>query len=297
MKSQKKITYESFTERVANRAKVSNAEANAYIHQFSETAGKALEGGDEVQLYRFGRFVTTRVDEHPGHNPATGEAITIPEHARVDFHPYQALLDAVNRPFRHLRSQMLSEDETDTGPNIIFWVFLLLALLALILGGFAIYSWMSSQGNNLASSEIVSMSMEQPIVRFETVVTEEVPVLKDDVGIASVESVAAVTSTSSIVVAKGDTLWGIAGAQWGDSSWWPMIYAENRADLMHRNPDLIETGSLLRLPVLEGSAVQATDSDLRQKTDAYRMVADDYSRLTHVRAAEYRFVAERGFSE
>ena len=300
MKSEKKITYESFTERVANHAKVSNAEANAYIHEFSDTAGKALEAGDEVQLYRFGRFVTTHVDGHPGHNPATGEAIIIPDHSRVDFHPYQALLDAVNRPFRHLRTRMLSEDETDTGPSILLWVLLLLALLALILGGFAIYNWMSSENSNLASPEFVVMSMEQPLVQYETVVNEEAPALTQDAVIAPAESVAATAATArtiSIVVASGDTLWGIAEAQWGDSSWWPIIYAENRADLMQRNPDLIETGSLLRLPVLEGSVTQATNADLRQKTDAYGIVADDYTRLSHVRAEEYRMVAERGFTE
>jgi hypothetical protein len=96
-------------------------------------------------------------------------------------------------------------------------------------------------------------------------------------------------------VARGDTLWGIAAAQWGDSSWWPLIYTENRVNQTHRNPELIETGSLLRLPVLAGSVAQPTNADLRQKTSAYRMVADDYTRASHSRAAEYRVVAERGF--
>lgn len=295
MKSANKITYESFTERVANRAKVSNAEANSYIHQFSETASKALEGGDEVQLYRFGRFVTTHVDEHAGHNPGTGEAIIIPDHTRVDFHPYQALLDAVNWPFRHLRNRMLSDEETDSRPGIFFWVLLLIALLALIMFGFAINNWMSSQNNELTSSEALAMSMEQAIVQAETVVNEEVPVRTEVAAIAAAESGAVAARTTHIVVARGDTLWGIAAAQWEDSSWWPVIYAENRVDLTQRNPDLIETGSLLRLPVLAGSVAQPTEADLRQKTIAYQIVADDYTRLVNKRAADYRYIAERGF--
>lgn len=297
MKSEKKITYESFTERVANRAKVSNAEANTYIHQFSETAGKALEDGDEVQLYRFGRFVTSHVDAHPGHNPVTGEAITIPDHTRVDFHPYKALLDAVNRPFRHLRTRMLSEDKTTTRSNALFWLLLLLALLALMLGGFAINSWMSNKNSTLAGLEMQTIGMEPTTIQVDTVVNKEAPVIMNNTVSSPEESITATTSTTSIIVTSGDTLWGIAAAQWGDSSWWPLIYAENRADVMQRNPDLIETGSLLRLPVLEASIAQATDENLRQKTDAYRIVADDYTRLSHHRAAEYRLVAKRGFTE
>jgi len=301
MKSENKITYESFTERVANRAKVSHAEANAYIHQLSESAGKALEGGDEVQLYRFGRFVTVHVDEHPGHNPGTGEAITIPEHSRVDFHPYQALLDAVNRPYRHLRTRMLAEDETNTRAGALFWALLLLALLALILFGFAINNWMSSQSSSQSSELVtpvaVAASMEPPTIQFETVVISETPVPVKEAVIVPAEKVAATSRTTSIVVARGDTLWDIAAAQWGDSSWWPLIYAENRVDQKHRNPELIETGSLLRLPVLAGSVSKPTNADLKKKTHAYRMVADDYTRASHSRAEEYRFVAERGFVE
>ncbi|MEX0941680.1 MAG: hypothetical protein WD002_03970 [Pseudomonadales bacterium] len=77
----------------------------------------------------------------------------------------------------------------------------------------------------------------------------------------------------------------------------PVIYAENRVDRAHRNPDLIETGRSLRLPVLTGSAARPTTADLRLKTNAYRIVADDYARLDHMRAAEYRFVADRGFTQ
>lgn len=288
MKSENKITYESFTERVANRAKVSEAEADAYIHQFSKTTGEALEGGDEVQLYRFGRFLTVHADERPGHNPRTGDAITIPEHTRVDFHPYKALLVAVNWPFRHLRTRMLSENKTNTRPALI-WLLLLLGLLGLILIGFAINSGMSAPA-----------SMESSLSQANPVAALQAPVLIADASnrtaIAPAELNAA-TTMKSIVVDRDDTLWGIAASQWGDASWWPVIYVENRAELTHQNPDLIETGSSLRLPVLAGSVAQPADADLIKKTNAYRIVADDYARASNMRAAEYRIVAARGFGQ
>ena len=298
MKSANKITYESFTQRVANRAKVSEAEADAYIHQFSKTTGEALEDGDEVQLYRFGRFVTVHADERPGHNPRTGDAITIPEHMRVNFHPYQALLAAVNWPFRHLRTRMLSENKTDTGPSALIWLLLLLGLLVLLLIGFTINREIFGRDSEPAKPVASSINMESSLSQANPVVASQAPVLTEDASnradSASTQLNVA-TTMKTIVVNKGDTLWGIAASQWGDASWWPVIYAENRAELTQHNPDLIQTASTLHLPVLAGSVTQPTDADLKLKTNAYRIVADDYTRTSNKRAAEYRVVAARGF--
>lgn len=303
MNAENKITYLSFTERVAKRANVSSIEADAYIHQLSKAAGDALEKGDEVQLYRFGRFHTTHVDERPGHNPQTGEALTIPEHTRVDFQPYKALLLAVNWPFRHLRTRMLPQKETVTRSTVITWVILALALLALI---FVLINENIRMFNR--NSVTANTESEQPAIQAAPAVTTAVtetaaaapmePITVTNVALiqsfpvtnaAPVESIAAM----NIVVVPGDTLWGIAASQWGDASWWPVIYAENRPDLADKNPDLIETGSSVRIPVLAGGVAQPTDADLRQKAEADQIVADDYAQLGHPRAAEYRLLANR----
>ena len=302
-----KITYESFTERVARRANVNDTEADAYIHQFAKTAGDALENGDDVQLYHFGRFRTTHVDERPGNNPQTGEALTVPEHTRVDFQPYKALLLAVNFPFRHLRTRMLPEKETDIGSKVILWLLLALALVALILFSIGLYDWISSPNSAVAApaETPATMAPQQPVIQpvpaataTETGTTANVAA-DTATGTASdapIEPVAApVATTTNFLVTPGDTLWGISQSQWGDTSWWPVIYAENRPDLAARNPDFIETGSALRIPVLAGSPAQPADADLRQKANAYRIVADDYARLNHPRAAEYRRFVNRGF--
>lgn len=319
MKNANKITYESFTERVANRAKVSDGEADAYIHQFSEITGDALEDGDEVQLYRFGRFVTVHVEERSGHNPGTGDEIIIPEHSRVDFRPYQALLTAVNWPFRHLRTRMLSEDENNRRPSTLVWLLLLLALIPI---GFAINSWMSGPDTNLANPIPAAVSKDLPLAQaspiansnqtaiIDPVIAEPVivdpviaePVIAETVVTEDARNLANIVpaepyaeTTRSIVVDRGDTLYQIAATQWGDSSLWPLIYAENRVELTRRNPDLIAVGSTLRLPMLPGRIAPATDVYLRQKTDAYKIVADDYTSGSNMRAAEYRVAAARGF--
>lgn len=315
MKDRRKITYEDFTERVAKRANVSEAEADAYIHQFSRTAGDALETGDDVQLYHFGRFSPVHVDERSGSNPNTGEALTVQEHTRVDFQPYKALLVAVNWPFRNLRTRMLPEEEAEKRSSVIPWLLLALALLALLLAGIGLYTWMSGTGEvNEVPTEVsadapAATAPEEPAVEpAPEVASTESGTATDtdtatqpdtgtdtDTGAPAAAPTDSAATTTTMVVAPGDTLWDIAQSQWGDTSWWPVLYAENRATLTARNPDLIETGASLRIPGFEGSAAAPTQADLRDKADAYRIVANDYERLGHARAGEYRSFVNREF--
>lgn len=311
MNAENKITFEAFTERVAKRANLSDSEADAYIHQLAKSAVEALEQGEDVQLYRFGRFHTIHVDQRQGHNPKTGEALTVPEHTRVDFQPYKALLLAVNWPFRHLRTRMLAEEETGIRPRTIGWLILALAVLALI---FVLISQFTGSSNESvvaappADAPAARMAPEQPATQatpggVATVDKAAAPITPIEVTsatlIAPIATISAVPiaspATTNILVGSGDTLWGIAVSQWGDSSWWPVIYVENRSALAARNPDLIEIGSSVRMPVLTGSAAQPTQADLRQKTEAYGVVADDYAALGNARAAEYRLRFNRSF--
>lgn len=135
MSDDNKITLPAFAELVAARAKVSNAEANTYIHQLAKTIGEELESGDDVNLYHFGRFRTTHVDEQAGHDPNSGAPLTIPAHSRVHFRPYSALRFAVNAPFRQLRIRELTPEKTAWRTRTGFWILLaLFALLLIILG-------------------------------------------------------------------------------------------------------------------------------------------------------------------
>lgn len=307
MNSENKINFESFTDRVAKRANVTNTEADAYLHELSKTVGDALEDGDEVKLYHFGRFHTTHFEERPGHNPRTGEASTIPEQTRVDFQPYKALLIAVNWPFRNLRTKMLPEEGTRTRTSTILWLLLALTLLALLVAGITLTSRMFNEetvaqtpaaapaivATEQPAAEVAPINTETTFV-VETSMIPDTPVVDESPAVTTtgsdapagtpVASIAPVT----IVVANGDTLWGIAVSEWGDSSWWPVLYSENRADMAARDPGLIEPGQSLRVPALEGSAAQPAQADLTAKARAYRTVADDYERMGHVQAIEYR---------
>ncbi|MGV8934918.1 MAG: HU family DNA-binding protein [Gallionellaceae bacterium] len=292
MSDDNKITLHAFTALVARRAKVSSDEANVYIHQLAKTMAEGLEKGDYIHLYRFGRFQTTHVDEQAGHNPNTGVELTIPEHSRVQFHPYSALRFAVNAPFRNLHIKELNEDKTEwrTGPGA--WILAALLLLLLLLLGFYLMGGSSTQDASVVPQEkaVETAVVAQPVQAPAEVMPAVVPVEKETTSTAKV-------ATTGFVVSPGDTLWGIAATTWKDPFWWPLIYAENRAELAGRNPDLIENGITLRLPVLAGSAKNPGAADLRLKADAYKIVADDYRKQGNPRAANYKKVAKQSAKE
>ncbi|MFA6902072.1 MAG: HU family DNA-binding protein [Gallionellaceae bacterium] len=275
MSDDNKITLHTFTVLVAERAKVSSVEADTFIHQFAKSISEELEKGGDINLYHFGRFNTTHVDEKAGHNPNSGAPLTIPEHTRVHFHPYGALRLAVNAPFSHLRIRELAPDKTGWRTRPLVWILLALLLLLLILLGI----WRMSE-NSTQESSIVSP--EQAVV----VQTEQTPAPVAPVPAAPAE-VETTAATTDIVVAPGDTLWSISATRLGDPYWWPVIYAENRPELSRHNPDLIDSGITLRIPALAGSVNNPNDADLRLRTSGYQMAADDYLKRGNPRAAAY----------
>ncbi len=291
MNDDNKITLHTFTELVAKRAKVSSADADSYIHQLARTMAAGLEKGDYIHLYHFGRFHTTHVTEQMGHDPNTGKPLTIPEHTRVHFHPYSALRVSVNAPFRHLRIKELTPDKTAWRTRTSIWILLALLALLLIPLGISINSRTSTQDAPVAPPENASANLEPAPPVSEPTVTR-VP--------APVEPKTAPTTKAAateVVVSPGDTLWAIAATRWGDPFWWPVIYAENRAELSRQNPDLINNGITLRIPALAGSVNSPKAADLRLKMNAYRIVADDYQKLGNPRAVAYATVVARGFKE
>ena len=289
MSDDNKITLHAFTALVAGRAKVSSADANTYIHQLAKTMAEGLEKGDYIHLYRFGRFQTTHVDEQAGHNPNSGAPLTIPEHSRVQFHPYSALRFAVNAPFSQLRIKELTPDKTAWRTRNGVWVLLALLVLLLILLGLSVKSWIYGQDVSVVPQEMAS---EKTVVAHNVQTPDTAAPVTVPAAPAEMEPAPTTKAASTgVVVAPGDTLWAIAATRWGDPYWWPLIYAENRPELSRLNPDLIDSGITLRIPALAGSVNSPMAADLRLKTNAYQIVADDYRKLGNPRAAEFAAVA------
>jgi nucleoid DNA-binding protein len=302
MSGDNKIALQSFAALVARRAKVSSVVADSFIHQFALTMSEELEAGGDIPLYRFGRFHTTHVDEKVGHDPNSGAALTIPEHTRVHFRPFSALRYAVNAPFRQLRIKELTLDKSAWRIRSIAWILLLMVVLLLIGLGIMGKSLKSTQDQSLESSEILSDNAEaahsdKAPDTLASAPLESKPAPLADAPVESENTLKAISAVTEVLVVQGDTLWGIAATRLGDPNWWPIIYAESRTDLSHRNPDFIASGMTLRIPVLTGSVNSPNAADLRLKTKAFQIVADDYRTLDNPRTAAYATVAARGFKE
>ncbi|WP_373036303.1 HU family DNA-binding protein [Sulfurimonas sp.] len=302
MSDNNKITFHAFTELVAKRAGVSRVEADAYIHQLALTMSEELEKDSYIHLYHFGRFHTTHVSEQMGHNPNSGEPLTIPEHTRVHFRPYSALRFAVNAPFRQLRIKELTEDKTAWRVRTAALILLAILIVLLILFGIDIKSRLSTQKASLVQPEQPPSEVKLTRPVHEAPVKDaNVPATLTSVPAELPPATTKVTMTKAtetvVTVSSGDTLWTIAATTWGDPFWWPVIYAQNRSELSHQNPDLIDVGITLQIPTLVGSVNNPKAADLQLKADAYRIVADDYRRLDNPRAKEYEMVATRGFNK
>ncbi|MGB4023888.1 MAG: HU family DNA-binding protein [Acutalibacteraceae bacterium] len=80
---------------VAEKAEFSKKDADKAVAAVIESITDALIEGDKVQLVGFGTFEVRDRAEKQGHNPKTGEPMTIPASKLPAFKAGKALKDAV----------------------------------------------------------------------------------------------------------------------------------------------------------------------------------------------------------
>jgi DNA-binding protein HU-beta len=81
---------------VAAETNLAKKDVDAVVTATLAAITNALKEGDKVQLIGFGSFEVKDVAEKVGHNPKTGEALTIPACKKPSFSASKALKDAVN---------------------------------------------------------------------------------------------------------------------------------------------------------------------------------------------------------
>ena len=82
---------------IAERAGLSNSDAEKAVNAFVEVVGGELGKGGKVQLVGFGTFEVGERAARTGKNPKTGEPIEIAACKAPKFKPGKALKDEVNR--------------------------------------------------------------------------------------------------------------------------------------------------------------------------------------------------------
>lgn len=86
-----------FIDAIATQSGLTKAQAQAAYTAFTDTISAALERGDAVTLLGFGTFSTRRREAREGHNPKTGEKITIGASNSAAFKAGKALKERLNK--------------------------------------------------------------------------------------------------------------------------------------------------------------------------------------------------------
>lgn len=92
----KRIGLDKMVENTATTAGVSQEQARKVIKVFVAELKLALCKGEGVALKEFGTFRTIHRAQKKGHNPATGESITIPAQDTVTFRISKKFKETLN---------------------------------------------------------------------------------------------------------------------------------------------------------------------------------------------------------
>lgn len=84
------------SEKVAQKAGISKADAAKSVDAVSEAITEELQRGGEVQIVGFGKFGVSHRPARQGTNPATGEAVDIKASKSPSFKAGRPLKDALN---------------------------------------------------------------------------------------------------------------------------------------------------------------------------------------------------------
>ena len=95
LKRRKIMTKVELIRQIANRASMSQKDAEKALKAFTEAVTEALKEGDKVALVGFGTFEVSERAGRTGRNPQTGEPVEIPASKSPKFKAGKALKDAV----------------------------------------------------------------------------------------------------------------------------------------------------------------------------------------------------------
>ena len=82
---------------VAEKAEISNKDAEKAVKAFTDAVAEELAKGGKVQLVGFGNFEVSERPAREGRNPRTGETMTIAASKTPKFKPGKALKDEINK--------------------------------------------------------------------------------------------------------------------------------------------------------------------------------------------------------
>jgi nucleoid DNA-binding protein len=103
----KRMTKQQLIEKVAAKTELKKSEVEVAVDSVLAMIAEALQGNERVDLRGFGSFVVKERKERQGHNPRTGETITIAAKRSASFKPSKEL------------TEKLAHGETAPTPEVV----------------------------------------------------------------------------------------------------------------------------------------------------------------------------------
>lgn len=82
--------------RLTRDAKLTSAQAEVAISAFIDGIFEAIQRNESVSIAKLGSFSCVERREREGHNPKTGQRITIPSKRAIKFRPAKAFKEVVD---------------------------------------------------------------------------------------------------------------------------------------------------------------------------------------------------------
>lgn len=108
-----KITFPELIELLATATGTSKRMSELFLKELFATVSQALIDGENVRIKNLGQFKLETVKSRKSVSVNTGQEVEIPSHNRLVFTPAKTLADALNEPFAHFETIVLSDELTD----------------------------------------------------------------------------------------------------------------------------------------------------------------------------------------
>lgn len=308
MKKNDKLTFSHLVERVADEAKVSKNAARSLLKEMSSIIDDRLRQDGKVRISHLGIFKLKWQTAKTGRNPQTGEPIEIPAQNRVVFKPAADLRRFINRNYEgeqpeyidNIKNIPASHSEKPDSPrrlSTIKWVGLLIVLILLILPSIFYLSKSSFKSPEVVEKKIHPQALKDLDQSGEELLLSEKSEHPSSRSVVSPGVSSGISSgpadkpgyTQSVI--KGNTLWMISKAFYADPYLWPNIFRVNLNVI--NDPDVLEVGTIIYAPPLEGTAQNLTSNDIMNIADGYFQVYLAYNRLGKKNAPLFLRVARQ----
>ncbi|MCP4371412.1 MAG: LysM peptidoglycan-binding domain-containing protein [Deltaproteobacteria bacterium] len=298
MKKNDKLTFSHLVDRIAGEAKVSKNAARSLLKEMSSIIDDRLRQDGKVRISRIGIFKLKWQAAKTGRNPQTGELIEISAQNRVVFKPAADLRRFINRNYESEPPEYIDniksipafhsvKPDSPSKLSTIKWVGLIIVLILLILPGIIYLSKSSFKSPAVVEKKIHHQALkdsDQPVEELLLSEKTEHPPSRSRVSSIASSGVSSGISSDQAdkpgyaqSVIKGNTLWMISKAFYADPYLWPNIFRVNLSVI--NDPDVLEVGTIIHAPPLEGTAENLTSNDIMDIADGYFQVYLAYNRL------------------